>query len=119
MKLTITIRKVDVSDPQREKIEKSINSLERYFNQIIATDLLLDKERVGVRADLKVKVSREYLTGHATHTDVVTAVLEASDKIKAQLKKHKAKLKEKDPVKVNRTTERLTRPKTNPEELDR
>lgn len=119
MKLTITIRKVDVSDTQREKIEKSLQALDRYFNQIISTELLLDKERVGVSADLKLKVSREFITAHARHSDVVAAVLEASDKVKAQLKKHKSKLKEKDPKKVTRTTERLTRPKTNPEELDR
>lgn len=119
MKLTITIRKIDVSDSQRDKIEKSLNSLDRYFNQIISTELLLDKERVGVSADLKLKVSREFITAHARSADVVAAVLEACDKVKAQLKKHKSKLKEKDPKKVTRTTERLTRPKTNPEDLDR
>jgi ribosome-associated translation inhibitor RaiA len=66
----------------------------------------------------KVKVYNAVIAGKADSNDMYASLEKAIDKVKTQLKKHKGKLKEKRPEKIEETVSKATKPKTNDDEVD-
>ena len=66
---------------------------------------------------LKVKVYNSTLSGSGETDDMYNSIDMAIDKVKGQLKKHKGKLKRKNPEEIAETTEALTRPSTDVDEV--
>ena len=58
------------------------------------------------------------IAGSGDTDDMYNSIDMAIDKIKVQLKKHKGKLKRKDPEEIAEKTEALTRPSTDVDEVD-
>jgi putative sigma-54 modulation protein len=118
MQKMITARHFDLTPELKEKAEAEIDSLRRYFDNIISAELILDTERHRRMAELKVKVYKDVLTGTGETDDMYNSIAAAVDKVKGQLKKYKGKLKEKKPEQITGMTEAVTRPATNDDELD-
>jgi len=118
MQKKITARHFDLTPEIREKAETEIDSLQRYFDNIISAEMILDMERHRRLAEVKVKVYKETLTGTGDTDDIYNSMSQAIEKVKVQLKKYKGKLKEKRPEEIADVTESITRPHTNPEDLD-
>jgi putative sigma-54 modulation protein len=118
MQKIITARHFDLTPEMRERAESDMDNLSRYFDNIISAELVLDQERHRRKAELKVKVSNSSITGTSETDDMYASINEAVDKVKAQLKKYKGKLKDKRPEQINETIDALTKPATNPDEVD-
>ena len=118
MQVKLTARHFDLTPEIRAKAEEEIEGLTRFHENIISAELILDVERHRRLAEIRVKVSRDTLTGTADSDDMYKSISLAVDKMKAQLKKHKEKLKEKDVGAITGVAESLTRPSTNPDEVD-
>ncbi len=118
MQKIITARHFDLTPEMRERAESDIDGLSRYFDNIISAELVLDTERHRRKAELRVKVHNNSITGTSETDDMYASINEAVDKVKAQLKKYKGKLKERHPEQINETIDALTRPATNPDEVD-
>lgn len=118
MNITITARHFDLTPELKEHVENEISSLTRYFDNIIASDVILDVEKYRQSAEIKVKVYKETMTGKADTDDMYASLEMALDKIKRQLKKYKGKLKEKRPEEISDTVEKITRPDTDVEGVD-
>ena len=95
MQQMITARHFDLSPELREKAEAQVESLTRYFDNIISADLILDVERHRHKAELKVKVYKDVLASTGETDDMYNSIAVAVDRMKGQLKKYKGKLKEK------------------------
>ena len=118
MQTKVTARHFDLTPEIRTRAEAEIDSLSRYFDNIISVELTLDMERHRRIAEVKAKVYKEVLTGTADTDDIYNSISQAVEKVKGQLIKYKGKLKGKRPEEITELTASKTKPHTNPEDLD-
>jgi putative sigma-54 modulation protein len=118
MQTKLTARHFDLTPQIRTKAEEEIEGLKRFYDHIISAEFTLDVEKHRRLAELRVKVSREVLSGTGDSDDMYKSISLAVDKVKAQLIRHKERMKEKDVAQITGTNEALTRPSTNPDEVD-
>jgi putative sigma-54 modulation protein len=118
MKLNITARHFDLTPQLKENIERELDGLTKFFDNIISADVILDVEKYRQSVEIKIKVYNQSITAKADSNDMYASLEKAIDKVKVQLKKYKGKLKEKHPEKIEANVAKTTRPKTNDEEVD-
>ena len=97
MQLKITARHFDLSDDLRDFADKEIAKLERYFNNIMDGNLVLELEKSRVSAELSLKVHGAMLNTTANDFDMYNAVEKTVSKMEGRLRKYKAKLTERKP----------------------
>ena len=114
----ITARRFELTPELKERADKELDGLTRFFDNIISAELEMEIERHRKLAELKVKVYNTVLTATGETEDMLMSIDQAVDKLKSQLKKHKGKLKLRQPEKIEAATEIRTRPKTNVDEVD-
>ena len=115
---TITARHFDLTAEMKDRAEAEMDSLTRYFDNIIAAELILDTERHLRKAELKVKVYNNIITGTADTDDMYGSISSAVDKVKGQLKKYKGKLKDKKPEQITELVDDTTKPATDVDEFE-
>ncbi len=118
MQKTITARHFDLTSEMRERAETEVEGLTRYFENIISAELVLDTERHLHKAELRVKVFNQSMSGTGETNDMYNSIAVAVDKVKGQLKKYKGKLKDRRPEEISEVIDELTRPATNVDEID-
>lgn len=118
MNISITARHFDLTPQLKQNIEKEVNGLTRYFENIISAEVILDVEKYRQSAEIKVKVYKDTITGKGDSNDMYASIEMAIDKVKTQLKKYKGKLKEKHPDKIDATVKKITKPKTDDDSVD-
>lgn len=118
MNIEITARHFDLTPELKEYIEDEVSGLTRYFENIISSEVILDVEKYRQTAEVKIKVYNAALTGTGATDDMYASIEQAMDKVKAQLKKYKSRLKEKRPDKIKETVEEITRPDTDVDGVD-
>jgi putative sigma-54 modulation protein len=114
----ISARHFDLTDEMKATAESEMEGLTRYFENIISAEMVLDTEKHRRKAELKVKVYNNTLTGTGDTDDMYSSIAMAVDKVKGQLKKYKGKLKHKNPEQIVETKNALTRPSTDVDEVD-
>jgi putative sigma-54 modulation protein len=107
MRIRITARHFDLTEDLKSFAEKQIDKLERYFDNIIDSHLILDMEKSRMTAELKIKVYGTVLTSKYRSFDMYDSVEKVIDKMEAQLKKYKAKLKDKKAKKTSAIKTRI------------
>jgi putative sigma-54 modulation protein len=95
MHIRTTARHFDLTDDLKDFAEKQIGKLERYFNHIIDSHLILETEKSRMTAELKLKVYGTVLTSKYRSFDMYDSVEKVIDKMETQLKRYKGKLKDK------------------------
>jgi len=101
----ITSRHFKAHETLIEYSENAVQQLARYFDGIIRADVTLsyEKSRKSTKvAEVRLSVYNAVLVGEAKTEDFFKSVDGAVDKVLAQLKKYKSKLKEKDRIRVRR-----------------
>tara|TARA_R110000850_G_scaffold151446_1_gene274439 strand:- start:14 stop:304 length:291 start_codon:yes stop_codon:yes gene_type:complete len=92
MQLTITGHHLEVTTPLKEYVENKLERLQRHFDQITATHVILTVEKKIVqRAEATIHVAGGDLFAHAESEDMYAAIDALSDKLDRQLIKHKQK----------------------------
>jgi putative sigma-54 modulation protein len=95
MQIRTTARHFDLTDDLKNFAEKQIEKLEKYFDHIIDSHLILDMEKSRMTAELKVKVYGTVLSSKYRSFDMYDSVEKVIDKMEAQIRKYKAKLRDK------------------------
>jgi len=107
MQIKVTARHFDLTDNLNSYATGEIERLEKYFNHIIDAQLTMSIEKNRQTADLSVKVYGTTLTSKAKTYDMYLAVEQVVSKMGTQIKRYKAKLK-------NKKSARKEPPKTRP-----
>jgi len=115
---TITARHFDLSDKMREKAEDEMDSLKKYFDNIISAELILATEKHSKIAELKVRVYNQTLASKAETDEFYSSIASSVEKMISQLKKYKGKLKDKNPEKIAGVIDELTKPSTDTEGME-
>lgn len=114
----ISARHFDLTEDLKVKAEAEMEHLERFFDNIISAELVLDTEKHRRLAELNVKVYNSTLTASGDSDDMINSITIAVDKVKSQLKKYKGKLKDKNPEKITDVKDATTKPTTDVNEYD-
>jgi putative sigma-54 modulation protein len=91
MQMTISGHHLEVTDPIREYVTTKLSKLERHYEQITSTSVILTVDKLQQKAEATVHVSGGELIAIAEHTDLYAAIDALTDKLDRQLIKHKEK----------------------------
>ena len=91
MQMTISGHHLEVTDPIREYITTKLSKLERHYEQITSTSVILTVDKLQQKAEATLHVSGGELFAIAEHTDLYAAIDALTDKLDRQLIKHKEK----------------------------
>lgn len=94
MEIRTTARHFELTQELKDFVSKEINRLERYYDHIINSHLILEEEGYRKSAELNLKVYGTILTSQHSSNDFRTSIEGALEKMESQLKKYKSKLKE-------------------------
>ncbi len=104
MQIRTTARHFDLTDDLRDFAEKQIGKLEKYFNHIIDSHLIMEMEKSRMTAELKMKVYGTVLTSKHNSFDMYDSVEKVIDKMETQLKRYKERLKDKRAKKAQKAS---------------
>jgi putative sigma-54 modulation protein len=95
MQIRTTARHFDLTDDLKDFVERHLGKLEKFFDNIIDSHLILEMEKSRMTAELKLKVYGTVLTSKHRSFDMYDSVEKVIDKMERQLKTYKGKLKDK------------------------
>jgi putative sigma-54 modulation protein len=99
MEIRTTARHFQLTDNLKKFAEDEIKRLEKYYDHIIDAHITMTVEKSRQTAELTLKVYGTILTSKAKAFDMYISVEQAVAKMEAQIKKYKAKLREKKTAK--------------------
>ncbi|MDE0746360.1 MAG: ribosome-associated translation inhibitor RaiA [Porticoccaceae bacterium] len=91
MQMTISGHHLDITDPMRDYVTNKLSKLERHYEQITSTAVILTIDNLQQKAEATVHVSGAELFAISEHQDMYAAIDALADKLDRQLIKHKEK----------------------------
>ncbi len=93
MEIQLTAKHLKVTDPIRNYVTQKMEKAQKYFDHIVWGQAFLSVEKRAQNAEMVIHAPGQTFRALATAADLYSAVDLASDKIDAQLKKYKERLK--------------------------
>jgi putative sigma-54 modulation protein len=91
MQLTITGHHLEVTSALKAYVENKLERLQRHFDQITTTHVILTVEKMVQRAEANIHIAGGDLFAQAESEDMYAAIDALADKLDRQLIKHKQK----------------------------
>jgi putative sigma-54 modulation protein len=92
MQLNLTGHHVDITDSLRNYVEEKIEKLERHFDKVTNTHVILSVESTRHKAEATVNMSGNNIFAESTEDNMYAAIDSLIDKLDRQVKKHKEKI---------------------------
>ena len=92
MKINLTGHHVELTDPLREYVNSKMDRLERHFDQVTDTHVVLSVEKLRHKAEATMHVSGGKIFADAEQENMYAAIDALVDKLDRQVKKHKEKI---------------------------
>ena len=92
MKINLTGHHMDITPAIRTFVQEKFERLERHFDHITNTHVILTVEKDRKKAEAKINVNKGKLFAVAQHEDMYAAIDMLIDKLDRQVIKHKEKL---------------------------
>jgi len=93
MQINLTGHHVDITDSLRQYVNEKIGRLDKHFDKVSNTHVILSVENVRQKAEATVNMSGNNIFAEATADDMYASIDALADKLDRQVKKHKEKLK--------------------------
>jgi putative sigma-54 modulation protein len=93
MEIQLTAKQLKVTPAIRDYVQEKMEKAQKYFDHIVWGQCILFIEKRAHNAEMVIHAPGQTFRALATAADLYSAVDLASDKIDAQLKKHKERLK--------------------------
>ena len=91
MQMTISGHHLDLTDPIRNYVTTKLSKLERHYEQITSTAVILTVDKLVQKAEATVHVTGAELFAIGEHEDMYAAIDALTDKLDRQIIKHKEK----------------------------
>ena len=91
MNIDVTGRHLDVTDALRAYVETKFERLERHFDHVGNTHVILSVEKLRQKAEATVPINRGNVFADAEAEDMYAAIDALVDKLDRQILKHKGK----------------------------
>ena len=93
MRITITGKNLTVIEDLKNRIEKKLGKMDRYFRQEVdATVRLTQEKNLRYIAEITITVGGIMLRAEETSDDIIKSADRAVDKIERQIRRHRTKL---------------------------
>jgi putative sigma-54 modulation protein len=92
MQINLTGHHIDITPSLRSYVESKLERLERHFDHMTNTHVILTVEKDRQKAEATINVNRGRLFAESEHEDMYAAIDSLIDKLDRQVKKHKEKL---------------------------
>ena len=93
MRITITGKNLTVTEDLKNRIEKKLGKMDRYFRQEVdATVRLTQEKNLRYIAEITITVGGIMLRAEETSDDIIKSADRAVDKIERQIRRHRTKL---------------------------
>ncbi|MBD3669386.1 MAG: ribosome-associated translation inhibitor RaiA [Gammaproteobacteria bacterium] len=92
MQLDITGQQLDITDALRDYVTEKMEKINRHFDHVGNTHVILSVEKNRQMAEAKLNVTGAELFANAEHEDMYAAIDALVEKLDRQVKKHKEKL---------------------------
>lgn len=93
MQINLTGHHIEVTDSLRDYVNEKLARLERHFDKVSNTHVILTLENVRHKAEATVHMSGHDIFAESTEDDMYVAIDRLAEKLDRQVKKHKEKLK--------------------------
>ncbi len=103
MEIQLTAKQLKITPSLREYVQQKIGKAQKYFNHIVWGQVFLFVEKRAHKAEMIIHAPGQTFRVLATAADLYSAIDLASDKIDAQLKKHKERTKSRHKPKTSDT----------------
>jgi len=91
MQMNITGHHLDITQPLKDYVESKFERLQRHFDQISTTHVILQVDKMVHKAEATVHIAGADLFAAAEDEDMYAAIDALADKLDRQLIKHKQK----------------------------
>ena len=92
MQIELTGHHIEVTDSLRNYVNEKISRLERHFDKVSNTHVILTVEGMRQKAEATVHMSGHDIYADHTEEDMYAAIDKLVDKLDRQVKKHKEKI---------------------------
>jgi len=93
MQIDLTGHHIEITESLRTYVNEKMAKLERHFDKVSNTHVILTVETVRHKAEATVHMSGNDVYADSTQDDMYAAIDNLVDKLDRQVKKHKEKLK--------------------------
>ncbi len=93
MQINLTGHHVEITDSLRNYVDSKFEKLERHFDNVTNTHVILTVEKLNQKAEATLHLSGNTLFADSTEEDMYAAIDTLVDKLDRQVKKHKEKRK--------------------------
>ncbi len=93
MQINLTGHHIEITDSLRDYVNEKLARLERHFDKVSNTHVILTVENVRHKAEATVHMSGHDIFAESTEDDMYVAIDRLAEKLDRQVKKHKEKLK--------------------------
>jgi putative sigma-54 modulation protein len=91
MQIAISGQKMDVTPPLKEYVTQKMNRIERHFDNVTNTTVVLHVEKTRHVAEATINTKGATLHANAEAEDMYAAIDELMRKLDSQVRKHKEK----------------------------
>ncbi len=92
MQINLTGHHIDITSSLRSFVNSKFERLQRHFDNMTSTHVILTVEKDRKKAEATIKVNGGRLFAEAEQEDMYAAIDNLIDKLDRQVKKHKEKL---------------------------
>ena len=92
MQLNLTGHHIENTDALRQYVQKKLERVERHFDKLSNTHVILTVENVRHKAEATVNMSGNNIFAESTEDDMYAAIDSLMDKLDRQVTKHKQKI---------------------------
>lgn len=92
MKINLTGHHVDLTSPLRDYVNNKMERLERHFDHVTDTHVVLSVEKLRHKAEATMHITGGKIFADAEQENMYAAIDSLVDKLDRQVKKHKEKM---------------------------
>ncbi len=92
MKTTIVARRYEVTDFMRERLDKKLSKLDRFFSDEAAATVTMSSERGREKLELTINYKGTLFRAEVIEDDMIAAIDRSADVVERQIRKNKTKL---------------------------
>ncbi len=92
MQITVTGHQIELTEPLRRYAEEKIGRIQRHFDHVTNTNVVLSVEKLRHRAEATIHAKGATLHATGEGQDLYAAIDALADKLDRQVLKHKEKL---------------------------
>jgi len=92
MQLTISGHQLDLTDSMKDYIGEKMQRVERHFDHLNSIDVVLNVEKIQHKAEATINAKGVTIHAHAESENMYSSIDELTDKLDAQVRKHKEKV---------------------------